>query len=462
MTAAGDSSRVPPPAAHAAELEEVEVLPGPPVAELRARFESLSGALPASGGSGSSGSGISTQKFALSSMPFKGTPPPAPAVPPLNLGLLARGSFGSSEQRVAISGISICRSSEQLEKGSVASMSTEGPPAMGSCGGDGQLAGVSAVSMSTEGRLASSSFNSEQSSVLSSMSLDIRGDDPRARTRSVDSQATTVAPLTARDEPSAPDGGCWKAGGGCWKDCGSPPKYMSLAALRAPMADPPADSKRQLGPPGRRASHAQPRSTPLLEGWLGKRSKTLHAWRLRWASLWHEGPGSEAMLAFSRQVEDYSRLTETFEVRWIRDAYAVSSSHYQRQHCLVFEYVTSSSVDSVSCRLVGLQMSSASERDRWLSTLLQAMEAIRAQAEAELDTTPQGPTRAQRWRASVRRSVEMEPPRSNSMPDMEMLEADGWSRCGKARASDALPGRHRRSSPAALFHGASMGRLISA
>mmetsp|Transcript_75065 Transcript_75065/g.223738 ORF Transcript_75065/g.223738 Transcript_75065/m.223738 type:complete len:306 (+) Transcript_75065:68-985(+) len=126
--------------------------------------------------------------------------------------------------------------------------------------------------------------------------------------------------------------------------------------------------RKAMGPPAPALSGA-----PVIEGWLVKRSKYLRDWRPRWASLWRSGTRSHSLLVFSAEVEGYSQPTEVLDLRRFRDVFAVDPTHYGRSHCLVLECLTTTSLDAVTCRLVGLQFSSERERQCWLTAILRAM-----------------------------------------------------------------------------------------
>lgn len=110
-------------------------------------------------------------------------------------------------------------------------------------------------------------------------------------------------------------------------------------------------------------------SGPLLEGWVMKRSKRLHIWRRRWASLWVTGSGERLDFSVHR---DYTHVTESFPLRCIRAVRAVSDFHYRRPSCMFVECITSATVDEIACRLIGLQFDSDEERDSWLAAVSRA------------------------------------------------------------------------------------------
>lgn len=105
---------------------------------------------------------------------------------------------------------------------------------------------------------------------------------------------------------------------------------------------------------------------PVLEGWVFKRSRRLHTWRARWATLWI---GSRDSFEFSAQERDYERSTESFSLGNVRSVRAVPDEHYCRPNCIVMEYLERTSMDKVTCRLVGIQLPSSGDRDHWMSMI---------------------------------------------------------------------------------------------
>lgn len=104
----------------------------------------------------------------------------------------------------------------------------------------------------------------------------------------------------------------------------------------------------------------------MLEGWVFKRSRRLHAWRFRWATLWSVPRDT---LDFASRERDYRHSTESFDLQHIRSAKAVDADFYGRENCIVVEYVKFTSRSAVNSRLIGIQLPSSSERDRWVSVL---------------------------------------------------------------------------------------------
>eukprot|EP00435_Cladocopium_sp_Y103_P032672 s1461_g8.t1 len=130
-----------------------------------------------------------------------------------------------------------------------------------------------------------------------------------------------------------------------------------------------------------------PTSGLLQEGWLLKRSKTLHVWRRRWASLWdepksaggpHPSPLRSARLLFSPEKKMYNDTSEVFHLSQVL---GVCEAHLDtdRTHCFVLQYQEKSQV-----RLVGLQAADEQSLEAWLAALRSRM------GTAPLSRAPQG------------------------------------------------------------------------
>jgi len=106
-------------------------------------------------------------------------------------------------------------------------------------------------------------------------------------------------------------------------------------------------------------------SRVVQEGWLLKRSKTLHVWRRRWASLWEdENDGRSARLLFSPEAKMYQETSEIFHLSQILSV-CEAQLDSERSHCFVLQHQETSS----SVRLVGLQAADAESLNQWLTAL---------------------------------------------------------------------------------------------
>eukprot|EP00931_Biecheleriopsis_adriatica_P019732 TRINITY_DN13373_c0_g2_i1.p1 TRINITY_DN13373_c0_g2~~TRINITY_DN13373_c0_g2_i1.p1 ORF type:complete len:1335 (+),score=241.66 TRINITY_DN13373_c0_g2_i1:3-4007(+) len=102
------------------------------------------------------------------------------------------------------------------------------------------------------------------------------------------------------------------------------------------------------------------------EGWLVKRSRSLHIWRHRWVSLW-DGQGSNPpSLCFAPRVKDYVSLSESFALARIRNVRVVEDSFFNRPCCFVVEYCEKLKTDGASIRFIGMQAPTEESRDMWI------------------------------------------------------------------------------------------------
>ncbi|CAE8590805.1 unnamed protein product, partial [Polarella glacialis] len=157
---------------------------------------------------------------------------------------------------------------------------------------------------------------------------------------------------------------------------------------------------------------------PVLEGWLMKRSKTLHVWRPRWLALWSD-PAHRQSLDASTDIRGKA-CSESFALARVLSAKAVRDAYFGRPHCFVIQYIEgdevgsaleleatfvasssssrvtargslgsvaarSSNANAIKRRDVGLQASSDSERAAWLEAVLKgAREVAEAVAKARV------------------------------------------------------------------------------
>eukprot|EP00931_Biecheleriopsis_adriatica_P048975 TRINITY_DN28313_c0_g1_i1.p1 TRINITY_DN28313_c0_g1~~TRINITY_DN28313_c0_g1_i1.p1 ORF type:complete len:1322 (-),score=196.34 TRINITY_DN28313_c0_g1_i1:425-4333(-) len=126
------------------------------------------------------------------------------------------------------------------------------------------------------------------------------------------------------------------------------------------------------------STSSTPREPGLVqEGWLVKRSKTLHAWRRRWVSLWVGSAGSRTpCLSCSPQRQGYNSPSEAFALDQIRKIWEVEDSHYGRPYCFIVEYCCQASRSRLEMRCVGLQAPSEGARVAWIEALRRATETL--------------------------------------------------------------------------------------